>query len=340
MGLIGCLLLAIVHPGPLTLLGPETFLARPALWLRAISRKRATISVAPNFAYGLCARRVRDEDLRGVDLSSWRFALNGAEPVAPAVLRHFAERFARWGFDPRAFMPVYGLSEASLAVTFTPPGRGARTQRLEQRELPSVGAPLPGMEVKIGDDLPDGAVGPVRVRGPSLMAGYFGNEPATREALRGGWLETGDLGFIAGGELFICGREKDLIILRGKNHAPQEFEEALDGLEGVRPGCAAAVGCVTESGEELVLLVERTTVDPSLGEKIRARLLERTGIRPDQVHLLAPGTLPRTSSGKLRRAEALRQHLQGSLRAPRKVTFLGLVGEAARSMAARLRAGL
>ena len=340
MGLIGCLLLAVVHPGPLTLLGPETFLARPALWLRAISRKRATISVAPNFAYGLCARRVRDEDLRGVDLSSWRFALNGAEPVAPAVLRRFAERFAPWGFDARAFMPVYGLSEASLAVTFTPPGRGARTRPLEPRELPSVGAPLPGMEVKIGDDLPDGTVGPVRVRGPSLMAGYFGNEPATREALRGGWLETGDLGFTSFGELFICGREKDLIILRGKNHAPQEFEEALDGLEGVRPGCTAAVGCVTESGEELVLLVERTTDDPALGEKIRARLLERTGIRPDQVHLLAPGTLPRTSSGKLRRAEALRLHLQGSLRAPRKVTFLGLVGEAARSMAARLRAGL
>ena len=127
MGLVGCLLLAVSRPGPLTLIPPEVFLARPAIWLRAISRKRATISVAPNFAYGLCVRRVRDPEMEGVDLSSWRFALNGAEPVAPAVLRRFSERFAPNGFDGRALMPVYGLSEASLAVAFTPSGRGPRT---------------------------------------------------------------------------------------------------------------------------------------------------------------------------------------------------------------------
>jgi acyl-CoA synthetase (AMP-forming)/AMP-acid ligase II len=333
MGLIGCLLLAVVHPGPLTLMGPELFLARPALWLRAISRRRATLSVAPNFAYGLCARRVRDEEMTGVDLSSWRFALCGAEPVAPAVLRRFADRFARWGFDPRAFMPVYGLSEASVAVTFTPPGRGPKTRQHEGRELPSVGAPLPGMDVRIED-------GRILVRGPSIMSGYFGNPAATREAIRDGWLQTGDLGFIEDGELYVSGREKDVVILRGRNHAPQEFEEALDGLAGVRAGCAAAVGFASEQGEELLLLVERTSDDPSLADSISARVVERTSIKPHQIHLLAPGTLPRTSSGKLRRAEALRLFLLGELRAPPKVTLLRLAREAARSMAARFRSGL
>jgi acyl-CoA synthetase (AMP-forming)/AMP-acid ligase II len=325
MGLIGCLLLAVVHPGPVTLLGPEVFLARPALWLRAISRKRANLSVAPNFAYGLCARRIRDEELEGVDLSCWRFALNGAEPVAPAVLRRFADRFARWGFDARALMPVYGLSEASLAVTFTPPGRGPRTLVRSGRELASVGAPIPGVDLEV-----DG--GRVLVRGPSVMERYFGS---SESALRGGWLDTGDLGFIEGGELFVSGRAKELVILRGANHSPQEFEDALDGLAGVRAGCAVAVGVPGEEGEELALLVEH--VAPLEVEAVRARVVERTGIRPHAVHLLAPGTLPRTSSGKLRRGEALRQLRAGELRPPRSVTLFGLAREAARSMAALAR---
>ena len=359
MGLIGCLLSAVAHPGPLTLLGPEVFLAKPALWLRAISRARATISVAPNFAYGLCLRRVRDEELQGVDLSSWKLALNGAEPVAPPVLRRFTERFAPYGFDPRALMPVYGLSEASLAVTFTPFGRGPRTLQRAGRELASVGKPLPGMEVRIEPRLLDDEAPPagapdegrVLVRGPSVMAGYFGNAAATGAALQAGWLDTGDLGFEEGGELFISGRAKDVIVLRGANHAPQEFEDALDGLAGARPGCAAAVGRVTAAGEELVLLVERdlalatpgpALATPGLAESVRTRVLERTGIRAHEVHLLAPGTLPRTSSGKLRRTEALRLLDQGGLSAPGQVTVLGMAREAARSLAAlaRLRLGL
>jgi acyl-CoA synthetase (AMP-forming)/AMP-acid ligase II len=328
MGLIGCLLLAVVRQGPLTLLGPETFLARPALWLRAISQKRATLSVAPNFAYGLCARRIRDSEMEGVDLSSWRFALNGAEPVAPAVLRRFAERFARWGFDARAMMPVYGLSEASLAVTFTPPGRGAHTAPHEQRELASVGSPVPGVEVDARD-------GRIFVRGPSLMKEYFGDPEATRAALQDGWLDTGDLGFERDGELFVSGRAKDVIILRGANHAPQEFEDALDGVPGVRPGCVVAVGRPGAEEEELVLLVEQSgELSP---EQISARVTERTGIRPAEVRLLEPGTLPRTSSGKLRRTEALRQLQAGELAAPDKVTFLHLAKEMARSALAKAR---
>ena len=325
MGLIGCLLSAVARPGPLTLISPEVFLARPALWLRAISKQRATISVAPNFAYGLCVRRIRDDELKGVDLSSWRFALNGAEPVAPAVLRRFSERFAPYGFSERALMPVYGLSEASLAVTFTPAGRGPRT-RPGPRELASVGAPLPGVDVEVRE-------GRIFVRGPSVMREYFGNPEATRAALQDGWLDTGDLGFIEDGELFVTGRIKDVIILRGKNHAPQEFEDALDGLAGVRPGCAAAVALPTESGEELALLVEVS--GPLQAEQVSSRVVGATGIRPHQVHLLAPGTLPRTSSGKLRRNEALRRLLDGSLAPPDKVTLLHLAREAARSFLSR-----
>ena len=328
MGLIGCLLFSVYRPGPLTLIPPEVFLARPAIWLRAISRKRATISVAPNFAYGLCVRRVPDSELEGVDLSSWRFAMNGAEPVAPAVLRRFSNRFARNGFDSRALMPVYGLSEASLAVSFTPAGQGPRTLLAGSRELVSVGAPLPGVELQIRD-------GRIFVRGPSVMQGYYGNPAATRSALVDGWLDTGDLGFLRDGELFVTGRAKDVVILRGRNHAPQEFEDALDGIEGVRPGCAAAVGFPTDDGEELVLLVEADG-DPDV-ERIRSRVLEQTGVRPWEVHLLEPGTLPRTSSGKLRRGEALRQLQAKELRPPDRVTLLHVAKETARSLLARMR---
>jgi len=343
MGLIGCLLLAVYHPGPLALLPPETFLARPALWLRAISRTRATLTVAPNFAFGLCAKRIREDELEGVDLSCLRLVLNGAEPIAPAALRRFCDRFARFGFDPRALMPVYGLSEASLAVTFSPPRRGPRTVQRDGRELACVGVPVAGVEVSIRDEdgreLPDGSTGLVHVRGASVMRGYFQDANATAQALREGWLDTGDLGFVDAGELVVSGRAKDAVVLRGANHAPQEFEDALDGLAGVRPGCAVAVGILPEGadGEELALLVE-VERGASLGEDaVRARVVERTGIRPHTVKLLEPGTIPRTSSGKLRRSEALRQLVRGELRPPRKVTLLRMAREAALSAAAMAR---
>ncbi|HEY6912723.1 MAG TPA: AMP-dependent synthetase, partial [Myxococcales bacterium] len=173
------------------------------------------------------------------------------------------------------------------------------------------------------------------VRGPSVMRGYFGDEAATQKVLRDGWLDTGDLGFIEGGELFVSGRAKDVIILRGKNHAPQEFEEALDGISGVRPGCSAAVAVTTPEGEELALLVE--TDGAADAEQIRARVTERTGVRPHEVRLLAPGTLPRTSSGKLRRSEARRQLECGELRPPDAVTLLHIARETARSLLSRAR---
>lgn len=366
MGLVGGLLGAIAHPAPLVLIPPEAFLARPALWLRAIARHRATVSPAPNFAFGLAARRIRDEEMADADLSSWRLALCGAEPVSPEVLRRFTERFSRYGLDPVAPTPVYGLSEATLAVTFGAVHRSFSVAAVDPvrialdgavvggaRELASVGRPVPGMELEIRDasgaPLPESRVGRIWVRGPSLMQGYLGNDAATRSVLRDDWLDTGDLGFIRDGELYIAGRLKDTVVLRGRNHAPQEFEEALDGVSGVRPGCAVAVGFVTDyaEGEELAILAERDRVpgphtssefDHVLEERIRTAVLERCGVRPALVRILAPGTLPRTSSGKLRRGEARRQLLARALAPPTKVTPLRMAREILRSRFAYVRA--
>ncbi|HSP76964.1 MAG TPA: AMP-binding protein, partial [Myxococcaceae bacterium] len=341
---------------------PEVFLGRPALWLRALSRHRGFVSPAPNFAYGLCLKRVKDEELEGVDLSCWRHALNGAESVSVETLRRFTERFARWGFHPGALRPVYGLSEASLAVTFPPAERGpralgvdagvlARERRVApgSREVVSVGRPVPGFEVEVRDELglalPEGRVGRVFARGPSVMAGYFHLPEATARVLDAeGWLDTVDLGFVVEGQLFLTGRAKDLVIIRGANHAPQEFEECLEGVEGLRPGCAVALGFTPEGAQDEALLV-LAELSPGaeevegLEERVREAVLTGTGVRPHTVRLLAPGTLPRTSSGKLRRSEALRRFLADELTAPRKVGTVGLVVELAKSALALARVG-
>jgi len=363
MGLIGCVLPALERPGTLTLIPPELFVTRPAVWLRTISRHRATLSPAPNFAYSLCVDKIRDEELAGVDLSCWRVALNGAEPVAPRVLRAFCARFARWGFRAEALTPVYGLSEATLAVTFSELGRGFASRRFDRErlaaaaearehpdgiELVSVGRPLPGFSLEIRDPegraLSAGRVGRVQVRGPSLMDGYLGRPEATAEALRDGWLDTGDLGFLHGGELFLTGRAKDVLILRGRCHAPSEVEHAVDAVDGVRTGCTVAVSHLPEgaAGEELLLLLEArrelAAADyPALGAAAARAVRSATGLAPDRVAVLAPGSLPRTSSGKLRRQEALRRWLAGELRPPAPVTPIRLAGAVARSALAMAR---
>jgi len=348
MGLIGCLLSAMYYPAPLVLIPPENFLARPALWLRAISRHRGTASAAPSFGYSLCAHRIKDAELDGVDLSSWRIALNGAEPVSMKVMRTFARRFQAWGFNPRVLTPGYGLAEATLAVTYCVPDRPARALSVDSLELArrgqvrsgtfeiaSVGPPVPGVEVEIrgqrGDVLPERRAGRIFVRGPSVMVGYFGNRKATAGTLIDGWLDTGDLGFVEKGELYICGRAKDLVIIRGANHQPQEFETCVDSLEGVRTGCVVALGFTPEGadGEKLLILAERGPRGSSvnLEERIRQAVLDRTGVRAHTVKILDSGTLPRTSSGKMRRREALRRFLSDELSAPQPVNVLRLAGK-------------
>ncbi|MBW2735689.1 MAG: fatty acyl-AMP ligase [Deltaproteobacteria bacterium] len=385
MGLVGCLVVGVALPGELTLIPPELFVARPAVWLRAISRYRATISPAPNFAYALCTARVRDEELQGVDLSGWRMALNGAEPVTVAALERFNERFSKWGLSSCALTPVYGLAEATLAVTFSPPGRPFLSRCFERDalessgearevEVPSSGAssaesislvslgrPLQDFELKIvaedGDEdvlrdevLPPGRLGRVLVRGPSLMRGYEGCPETTAKVLDDeGWLDTGDRGFLCDDELYLYGRAKDIIILRGRNYAPQQIEQALDDLPGLRAGCVVAVALPAqgdeasdEASEGLALLMEHTREaaedHATLIEGVHQRLSSRLGLVPARVEVLEPGVLPRTSSGKLRRIEARRRLLAGELFAPTKVTPLKMLGHMLRSSLSMHRA--
>jgi len=364
MGLVGCVFPALERAAELTLIPPERFVARPALWLRALSRHRATVSVAPNFAYALASERIRDEELDGCDLSSWRVALCGAERVSGDVLRAFAARFAGWGFRAEALTPVYGLSEAALAVTFGALDRPftsvvvdraalAIERRIETAaagaELVSVGRPLPGFAIEVrgrdGRALPEGRIGVVHVRGPSLFRGYLGRPEATARALVDGWLDTGDLGALVGGELVLTGRTKDVLIVRGGNHDPVDVERAIDDVAGVRRGCAVAVSSAEEGGatERLLLFVEHRAKASrgdleALPARCREAVLAATGLAPDDVRVLAPGSLPRTSSGKIRRAETLRRHLAGELAPPARFGAVALLAALARGRRARRRA--
>ena len=339
MGLIGCVFPALERPSELTLIPPEVFVARPAQWLRAISRYRATVSPAPNFAYGLCLERVRDQELDGVDLSCWRVALNGAEPIAPTIAREFCQRFSRWGFRPEAMTPVYGLSEAALAVTFSSTEKMFETKKVAREplrsngeviidsdgmELISAGEPLPGFEIDIrrteGEPLPEGRVGVIWVKGPSLMKGYLHQPESTFAVMPNGWLDTGDLGFVLDGKLFVTGRVKDVLIVRGQNHAPEEIESIVTALPGVRAGGCAAVSFMSEGEptERVVVFVERQSMSKNhRAEEIATtsanQVLALTGIKLDKVEVLSPGTLPRTSSGKIRRSSTLRRFLAGEL---------------------------
>jgi fatty-acyl-CoA synthase len=351
MGLIGCIFPAMSVPGKLALIPPEAFLSNPSLWLRAISRHHAIVSPAPNFAYALCAERIKDGELEGCDLSGWKLALNGAEPVAPAHLRAFLQRFSRYGLLPEAICPVYGLAEAALAVTFSDSTKPFLTRHFNRdkmadglaeevsresdssMEIVGVGRPLPGFGIQIrsvqGSPLPEGRIGQIWAAGPSLMSGYLNGAPSP---LRGGWLDTGDIGFEYGGELYISGRSKDVVILRGRNHSPHDIEQAVDCIPGVRTGCAAALGEQSENGEQLLLFLEYREMREDLAEECRRAVLSATGLDPDLVVLLEPGTLPRTSSGKIRRQETLKRFRDGSLLPPQKVGVVMLAGAMAKSM--------
>ncbi|MBX7059795.1 MAG: AMP-binding protein [Leptospirales bacterium] len=342
MGLIGGLITAFVAPGDITLVRPEDFVARPALWLQALSESGATVSPAPNFALQMCAERVRQEDLVGLDLSRLQMALIGAETVHEATLRRFAERFAECGFRYEAFTPVYGLAEATLAVTFSAIGRAPQAANLDRTALAegralsiagdaeqsrrlrvvSVGRPLPGVEVELRDAsaqaAPEGSVGKIFVRGPSVMSGYYLRPEATAQTLRNGWLDTGDLGFIYEDELYIYGREKDVIIIHGRNHDPAMIEHAVHGAGGLQHDRAVAFAIADErrASEGFVLLAEkeRGKADAAaLARAAREAIIAATGLIPERVGVLEAGKLPRTTSGKVRRGAAARLYLAGLL---------------------------
>ncbi len=346
MGLIGHFIAAHVWAMPLVLLPPEVFVKRPKEWLRAISKYRGSCSASPNFGYALCVRKVKEEELASLDLSSWRVALCGAEPIAPDTVRTFTEKFARAGFAPGAFFPVYGMAELSLAATFPPPGRLPRLDRIERdafertgkavsaaESLPaeqsmtwvSVGSAVPGHDVRVvakdGSLLPERTEGEIQVRGPSLMQGYFENPVATAESIQNGWLRTGDLGYLANGELFVTGRSKEMIIKGGRNLYPQDIERAAARVDGVRAGCCAAFGVRNDARgtEDLVLLAELKgelsddAARDTLKAEIKRSVFEMTGASPDIVVLVPVGTVPKTSSGKIQRDLARKRYLKNDL---------------------------
>ena len=341
MGLIGAWLCSLYFGTPVTILSPLAFLSRPARWLWAIHANRGTISPAPNFAFDLCVRKVADEEIAGLDLSAWRLALNGSEPVSPETIERFIRRFQPYGFRPEAMCPVYGLAESSVGLTTSPLARVPRIERVDRTaferlgiarpvtagaraplQFVSCGHPLPHHNVRVvesgGRRAADRVEGAVEFRGPSVTRGYFRNAEATRAVLRdGGWLDSGDLGYWADGELFITGRQKDLIIQAGRNIYPQEVEEVAGAVAGIRAGCVAVFGVPEPriGTERLVIIAETRESTAARRDELRAAVLDHVvrtlGIVPDDIGISDPGTVPKTSSGKIRRGAAREAYLRG-----------------------------
>ncbi|HEX7154262.1 MAG TPA: fatty acyl-AMP ligase [Thermoanaerobaculia bacterium] len=343
MGLIGFVLTPLYTGTPIVFMPPLTFLKQPTEWLRRITNHRATISFAPNFGYGLCTSRVREKDLAGLDLSGWRIAGCGAEPIQRKTLDAFAERFAPAGFRRKAFLLAYGLAESTLAVSFSPVDGDPLYEELDFRALSSEGVardaadgaasvtlancgrPFAGHEVGVldgnGELLPEGRVGELALRGPSVTRGYWRDRDATSAAMRGDWLLTGDQGFLKEGEVFVCGRNKELIIFAGRNYHPADLEWVASEVDGIRRGRVAAFGVTSvaadgSTSERVVLCVEskaRGEQRERIASAVKARVLDALGIKVSDVMLLDRSALPRTSSGKLQRTKAREWYLAGRL---------------------------
>jgi len=336
MGLIGTLLTALYTRVRTTLMPPHAFVRSPARWLRAIAEQGATVTAAPNFAFRYCVDNVDVAALRGARLGSLRAILNGAEPVDAEAIQLFQTKFAQAGLRPNVVRPVYGLAENTLAVTFANPGpivcedidagqlEASSVARLAEpgarsRRCVSVGRPVPGVEVRVAGEsdepMPDRHVGQIIVRGASVTRGYFCDDDATAAALADGWLHTGDLGYIAGGQLFVTGRLKDVIIRHGRNYYPSDIEHHLGG--GSRIGTVAAFGVEGESETEIVVAAETRCSAPeeleAIETELRAVMHDAFSFGPSRVVLLPPGRIPRTTSGKLRRGECRRLYMLGEL---------------------------
>ena len=340
MGLVGCFLSPIANQASVDYVKTEHFARRPLAWLDLISRNKGnTLSYSPTFGYDICARRISSQShvSERFDLSRWRTAGNGADMIRPDVMQNFVNAFAEAGFNASAFTPSYGLAEATLAVTVMPPGEGIRVELVEEerlsgrprdlskparyRAIVNCGKALPGMEVEIrgenGEARGDHQIGKVWCRGKSVMHSYFRNEEATNDCLVDGWLDTGDMGYLADGYLFIVGRAKDMIIINGKNLWPQDIEWAVEQLPGFNHGDIAAFSIDTDNGEEApAVLVHCRVSEPEERLKLREQIADKvrgvTGMSC-VVELVPPRTLPRTSSGKLSRAKAKRLYLSGEI---------------------------
>ena len=357
MGLIGAWLGALYYGLPLAVLSPFAFLSRPSRWLWMIHRYAGTLSPAPNFAYDLCVTKIPDEELEGLDVSTWRVALNGSEPVNPETIARFAHRFGPYGFRAEAMCPVYGLAECSVGLSASKVGQQPRIDRVERDaferyrvarpastadadtlQFVSCGFALPGHDVRVVDAVNRGrrpvserAIGCVEFRGPSAMQGYYRNLESTEAIRHDGWLITGDLGYVADGEIFITGREKDIVIFGGRNLYPQEIEELAAQVAGIRRGCVAAFG-VTDAGvgtERLVVVAETREIDPvrreALRTAVRDTITAAVGVPPHTIVIADPGAVLKTSSGKIRRKDTREAYVLGRRRPSAGVQWVRLV---------------
>jgi fatty-acyl-CoA synthase len=343
MGLVGCMLAPMSNQVSVDYLATEDFARRPLSWLTLISRNPdASLSYSPTFGYDICARRISPSIpvAERYDLSRWRVAGNGADMIRPEVMQAFVDTFAPAGFKASAFLPSYGLAEATLAVTIMPVGEGIQCDLIDERTLSGATEPradhrlptryraivncgkaVPGLTIEVRDEngriLHDRKIGRVFVKGLGIMAGYFRDPEATAACMKDGWLDTGDMAYMKDGSLYIVGRAKDMIIINGKNHWPQDIEWAIEQLPGFKAGDIAAFSVTTPSGEEApaVLVQCRTSCNDErikLRDAIKTKVKAITGMSC-VVELVPPRTLPRTSSGKLSRSKARLQYLSGEI---------------------------
>jgi acyl carrier protein len=370
MGLIGAWLGSLLVGFPLVVMSPLAFLARPRRWLETISRYGGTLSAGPNFAYELCLKRLADDDLAGIDLHTWRLAFNGAEAVSPDTVRRFGERFAACGLAPTAMAPVYGLAEASVGLLFPPLGRVARIDTIDRqtftrqrRASPApakdatalrfvgCGQPLPGHEVRIVDAegrvLGERAEGRLEFRGPSATRGYWRNPEQTARLWHDGWLDTGDRAYRAHGEVFLTGRVKDIVIRGGRNLYPQEIEEAVGAVEGIRKGCVAAFGSADpERGTERLVVLAEVPVHrlrdaaglAALHDAVGRAVVGAIGEPADDIVLAPPHAVLKTSSGKVRRSACRERYERGELAAVPASAGVQMLRLAGAALGHRLRA--
>jgi len=344
MGLIGAFLHSLYVGMKLVLLSPEKFLFDPKAWLMAIAEHRATLSAGPNSAYSLCASKIKSEEIKNLDLSSWRVAFSGAEPISVTTIQKFIDRFKPYGFDSKAFVAGYGMAENCLSISFMEPGAGLKYDGIRRDEFEahqkavlidptdkknvltfvSVGKPVKDQEVIIVDEndtiLPERHVGEIAVRGPSMMAGYYQKEYESQKTIRHGWLYTGDLGYFAKGELYIVGRKKEMIIKGGRNYCPYDIERAAEMVSGVRAGNVVAFGVFDEGlGTEKVLILAEVKPEAyknrkEISAQILKSVMQAVGIAPDEVIIYPKGFLTKTTSGKLQRTKYRELYLTGKLK--------------------------
>ncbi len=351
MGLIGAWLGSLYYAAPVVIMSPLRFIVRPESWLWAIHRNSGTLSAAPNFAFELCVNKIDESALKGLDLSSLRMISNGAEPVSAETIRKFNERFGPYGLKPEALTPVYGLAENAVGVAFSPLGQKSVIERIDRRSLSqdgiaalagdddrnpmsfvSSGLPLPGNQIRIvdrlGREVAERHQGRLEFRSPSSTDGYFRDPERSQALFHDGWLDSGDLAYVANGYVFITGRIKDIIIKGGRNIYPEEIEQSVGDIEGIRKGCVAAFACPDpKSGtEQLVVVAESRSLDaPALAElqsKVGERVTDLLGMPADRVIIAPPHSVPKTSSGKIRRSGTRELFETGKLGKPGRAVWM------------------